>query len=287
MFIDTNDDIEQKHNEKSLIRDTAALLNPELIKKQKKTDGNLVDYLNKFDKMKKKYQGQTFKKFTDSDEEVLEEAETYKNRIDVEIADDLKEKRKVVLKEIEKLKIYKEKMAEKSKEDEEVGGLIIKKKLDEDNNSYFDEIITNIGNDFDMNNYSHLNTIINKKQDDKNKKRIDKNIDYSVGGLQTFLNQNQTEVNPEIKHTEEEKDLDFTDENDMFQKKKRERYIEVNSNSMVRKKVYGVTPKPVSRNQVQNDEEYDYDATFITQEQFSKGYDLTSKEKKYKKADDD
>jgi pSer/pThr/pTyr-binding forkhead associated (FHA) protein len=288
-FVDDNEDTEQAHNVKSLSRDTEALKNPQPQIKKKKKEGNLIEYLQKFDKMKKKWQNQAFKKFTDSDEEILEEAETFKNRIDEEIADELKEKRKVVLKEIEKLKIYQEKLSEKGRDDEEEsGGLIIKKKPKEEGSSYFNEIINNIGKtEFDIGNYSNLNSIINKKQDDKNKKKIDKNIDYSVGGLQTFLDENLKQLdsqNKEVKYMDD--DVDFLEENENFQKKKRERYIEAPSNKLP-KKVYGVTPKPVSRNLDDQDEEYDYDAVFIPQDKYSKGHDLTGNERKYRKNEED
>jgi pSer/pThr/pTyr-binding forkhead associated (FHA) protein len=288
-FVDNNEDIEQAHNVKSLSRDTEALKNPQQQMKKKKKEGNLIEYLQKFDKMKKKWQNQAFKKFTDSDEEILEEAETFKNRIDEEIADELKEKRKVVLKEIEKLKMYQEKFGEKGKEEEEEsGGLIIKKKTKEEGNSYFNEIINNIGKtEFDIGNYSSLNSLINKKQDDKNKKKIDKNIDYSVGGLQTFLDENLKQLDPqnkEVKYMDD--DVDFLEDNENFHKKKRERYIEAPTNKLP-KKVYGVTPKPVSRNQDDQDEEYDYDAVFIPQDKYSKGHDLSGNERKYRKNEED
>ena len=286
-YLDTNEDVEYKHNSTSLMRDTDALLNPEMPKKKKKLEGNLVEYLHKFDKMKKKYQGQVLKKFTESDEEILDEAESYKNRIDVEIADDLKEKRKVVLKEIEKLKIHKEKMADNPKEaGDETGGLIIKKKPKDDKNIYFDEIIQNIGNtDFNIDNYSNLNSLINKKQDDKNKNKIDKNIDYSIGGLQTFLNENLKETSrKDVKYMDD--DMDFVDQNDVYHKRKRERYNDINENKP-QKRIYGVTPKPLSRNQNDNDEEYDYDAVFLPQDHFKKGHDISGNEKKYRKNEDD
>ena len=65
----------------------------------------------------------------------------------------------------------------------------IKKKEDstKDQKDVFKEIIQNINSkDFNLNDYKTFNNVMAKKKSDQLEKRVEKNIDYSTGGLQVF-----------------------------------------------------------------------------------------------------
>lgn len=227
----------------------------ELKKKKGMASNSVADTIQKMLKLKKKLTTVSSggpKKFTDSDEEVLEEVEKIKNKIgkEIEMDDDFK-------RQVEQLKksINTYKNNQPDKLEQEAGGLILntnyKKETKFNNNtkeslSYFDEIIKNMENsNFDIDNYSNIKS--NLKQQEKNTKKINIEIDLTTGGLQ------------------------LSNSNDLNRKRNRD------DNEDNKTNVYGVTSKPSNRDEEENEinDINDYDACYAIGEKLTNAYDIS------------
>lgn len=186
---------EEESNALGIKRDQDAL---DKEQRRKKKAFSVFDVVNK---MNEKIKIESTKKFTDSDEEILDEVKQFKESIGREIQDELKQKTEDFKKMA--LKINCEITEKDSLLHNKTGGLITntnKSDLHAINNSnnnviannnsktYFEEIIGNIGQgEFDIEKYQEINKVLTRKNESKwDKRKQTTEIDYSKGGLQTF-----------------------------------------------------------------------------------------------------
>jgi hypothetical protein len=131
---------------------------------KKRNITSIADTLQQFNKFKKKLADQ---KFVDSDEEIIDEINNYKDNLTKEIYDeDFMQK---------KMEFKKAMMKNNSDFDEGQGGGLIKPK------SYFEEIVEHIGEEYNPSKYTGIHTALEQRS-----KKQDIKVDYSTGGLQTF-----------------------------------------------------------------------------------------------------
>jgi len=243
--------------------------------------------------MNEKIKVESNKKFTDSDEEILDEVKIYQEKIGKEIEDEIKLKteefKKIALKNIDK-KEKSELGLSKS-----IGGLIPSttgesKKQDFIQNTCFEEIIGNIGQaQFDIENYSEINKVLTRKNEQKWERRNQSTeVDYTKGGLQTFEKKNKKEygllINSESKSENEYFDEGENEINnlcgDIYQDSylNRKRVRDENSNPYLElpiKKIYGVSSKPKSRNiEEQVIDDNDYEAFYMPEDKYKIEHDI-------------
>ena len=275
---------DEESNALGIVRDQETLDK----EKKKKKNSSVLDVVNKIKKINQKIQIESMKKFTESDEEILDEVQQYKEKIDREIEDDIKIKKeefkKIAMKNIE----YKDENINKA-----VGGLISnpeKRKEKAEDLTYFEEIINNINQEnFDIEKYTGINKLLTKKNDDKwDKRNNQEEVDYSKGGLQTFekkkefgLILNKPKTEEDYFDEEEEQNVygDYSQEYLLNKKRVRNNTQEnLCLNGLnVQKKVYGATLKPKSRNVDEEDiDEKEVDAFFMPSEKCNMEHDINT-----------
>jgi hypothetical protein len=213
---------------------------PSTITTRKKKVETVKDSVNRLAKISKKIREENMKKFTDSFDEIIEEVKNIMELIGVEVELDENFKRK-----IEELKknINTKKIDESPIEDK--GGLILnsKKKLQNNNSNksgvvrenLFEDIVNNVSkSEFNLQDNGFINQAMHKRNDENMKRRKEIEIDFSQGGLQRFDDANTS--------------------------------IQISGRK--RNREYGVTPKPVSRNyeDIEEEEDKDYDAKYTVGE---------------------
>ena len=267
--VDNGEDDEEGN---TIVRDSETLNQEKL-----KLKNAAIEKFNEFNKMRNKLnKNKTGVKYTDSDEEIINEVELYKEQIGAEIKDDLADKRQAFLKMAAQQKLNNEKESELGKVQ---SGLIMPKKEVREK-SYFSEIVENLNTTYEPDKYGQLNKLMNKKMEEKKDNKIQKIIDYSQGGLQTF--KKQEEVKVEIQN-EDDEEIEFNDD-DTFTNKKRNRIVIEPKSKLVQPKQYSAMRKPPNRNEYDNNDLYDYDAMNIPGENSNFQYhDLSTK--KYNKTD--
>jgi pSer/pThr/pTyr-binding forkhead associated (FHA) protein len=197
--------------------------------KKKKKVTSVADTLAQFSKFKQKKINE--QKYADSDEEIIDEIQQYRDNLAINDPDFLQKKeefRKALLRaqnEVEEV--------------ENTGGLI----KSSTTKNYFEEIVNNIGEEYDPQKYSGIKSVIEAK----NKKGRDTGIDYSAGGLQTFS------ANPQ---------------GDSYLQRKRDRPEKENQ-----KIVYGpsMNPEDTNREGVIDEDYDDFDPTV----RFKKAHDIS------------
>jgi len=265
--------------------------------KKKKKNISIFDVVNK---MNEKIKIESTKKFTDSDEEILDEVKQLQEKIGKEIEDEMKTKteefKKIALKNSLEIKERNSDLTNKN-----IGGLITnnkniyQSKNDENynqQNTCFEEIISNITQgEFDINKYSEINKVLSKKNEVKWDKRNQSNdIDYSKGGLQTFEKNKKTDYGLILNSNKKEEEEYFDEEEneinnlqgdiyqDSYLNRKRDR--ELNSNpylDLAKKKVYGVVQKPKSRNiEEEKIDENDYEAFYMIEDKYKVEHDINN-----------
>ena len=233
---------------------------------KKKNVESIADTMAKLSKIKRRMEEAYInKKFTDSDEEIMEEVDNFKEIIAREVDKDESFKKKV--------EEFKKNMTlQKNKTDDNEnhkGGLILDNRLDNKrkekvlnrSENIFGEIVQNLSNaEFNMNNYSEIRNVIHKKKDERVTQQ-NAEIDYSKGGLQTFTNYlNDQETNNDLLNLKREREM------------------------------YGPTKKPQNRNMEEENEAdlNDYDAIYTVGEKIRTEHDVSSNPyTKYNKDNDD
>jgi len=253
----------------SIIRDQGTL-DKEKTHNKKKNLKSVADTIAKLTKIRKKMEVENFnKKFTDSDEEIIEEVQNFRETLGKEVVMDESFRKK--LEEFKK-NLNNPKSKNDDSEDIYKGGLILDKRSDarkQDQNKFknenlFSEIIDNLNTkDFNLENYSEIRNVLYKKKEDKaNKKNIE--IDYSKGGLQTFQNY-----------------LNDLESRTGLLNNKRER----------EKGIYGPSKKPEDRNQEEETnqtDDNDYDAIYTVGEKMTEEHDISSNPfKKYNRYEEE
>jgi hypothetical protein len=199
----------------------------ELYDTKKKNVATISDTLQQFNKFKRKLAEQNY---VDSDEQIIDEINNYKDTLTRELYDEEFTKRTEEFKKT----LLKGKNDFDDNEVEE-GGLIKPK-------NYFEEIVDNIGEEFNISKYSGIKSVMEKKAE----KKQDAQIDYSIGGLQTFKKE----------------------ETDVMLQRKRDR-----PENERQKIVYGPSVKPEDRNMDEIvDEEYD---DFDPTTRFKRAHDIS------------
>lgn len=266
--------------------------------KKKKKPPSLLNVVNKMNQL---INIENKKKFTDSDEEILEEVEQFKELLGKQIEDDMKLKKeefkKIALKNLD---VNTNDKNQNPLANKTVGGLILPNKnaavaveqpVNQEKN-YFEEIINNISqDDFNIEKYSEINKVLTRKNEDKwNKRKALEEVDYSTGGLQTFEKKPNKEygliLNPS-RNTEEEyfeteenpENIYGEDQNYLNKKRQRmeasyNKYLDI---SNTKHKVYGATQKPKSRNIEQEEfDENDYEANYMPSDKYKIEHDISS-----------
>jgi hypothetical protein len=251
-----------------IIRDQGTL-DKEKTQNKKKNVQSVADTMAKLTKIRKKFEIENLnKKFTDSDEEIIEEVQNFREILGKEVVMDESFRKK--------LEEFKKNLNQKSKNDDsediQKGGLIldnrsnvrIKDQVKNKNENLFSEIIENLNTkDFNLENYSDIKNVLYKKKEDRANKS-NKQIDYSKGGLQTFQNY-----------------LDDVESGSGLLNNKRER----------EKDIYGPSKKPENRNQeeeINQIDDNDYDAIYTVGEKMTEEHDISSNPfKKYNRYEED
>ena len=270
---DSENSDDNEDNTNTFVRD-----NDTLNSERKKYKNSVNEKFDQFNKMRSKLQkNKTGVKYTDSDEEIINEVEMYKEQIGAEIKDSLVDKREAFLKNVaQQQKLNNQKDSEFNK----VESGLIKKKEATGEKSYFNEIVGNIGTTYDPEKYGELNKLMSQKVEEKKDNKINKNIDYSTGGLQTFQNDtdpNQNEIQKFSNYDDREVDLE--DEDEFISKKRNRIVIEPKSKILIQPKQYSAMRRPPNRNDYDyNEDPYDYDSTNIPGDnKFSEYHDLSLK----------
>jgi len=295
----TNAEYDEESNAFGIKRDQEAL-DKEMRKRKK--NFSVFDAVNK---MNEKIKIESTKKFTDSEEEILDEVKLYQESIGREIEDEMKHKaeefRKVALKST----------TENTDKDaflnNKAGGLITntnKNNSSGGNRTYFEEIIGNIGQgEFEIDKYKEINKVLTRKNEEKwDKRNQTAEIDYSKGGLQTFdkskqgkkeyglLLNNSDNKNDSTGNDYEEAYFDEEEENELKElqgdvyaesllsrKRNREELANPFLEFAPKKKVFGAPQKPKSRNIQEEDvDENDYEAFHMPQDKFKVEHDINT-----------
>lgn len=252
------------HN--TIVRDQGTLDKEKTHKK--KNIETVADTIAKLNKIRKKMELANFnKKFTDSDEEIIEEVDNFKELLTKEAVMDENFQKKI---EEFKRNINNKSNHLEDVEDNQKGGLIldprtktrVKEYIKPKNENLFGEIIENLNkSEFNMSNYSEIQNVLIKKSEEKASKK-NMEIDYSKGGLQTFHNY--------LNEMESRSGL-------LNNKRGRE--------------IYGPSKKPESRNtqeKVNQDDLNDYDAIYTVGERITQEHDVSSNPfKKYNNIEDE
>ena len=251
----------------SIVRDQGTLDKEKSLSKKKNVE-SIADTMIKIGKIKRRMEdAYNSKKFTDSDEEIMEEVDNFKDIIAKEVEKDEGFRKKV--EEFKKTLIIQKNKTEEIQENQK-GGLILdsrienkrKEKVVPRNENIFGEIVQNLKNsEFNIDNYSDIRNVIHKKKEERTSQQ-NVEIDYSKGGLQTFNNY-----------------LKDQETNNGLLNIKRER------------EVYGATKKPQNRNMLEEDNENelnDFDAIYTVGEKISTEHDISSNPfRKYNPDNDD
>jgi DNA repair exonuclease SbcCD ATPase subunit len=232
--------IKYKDEHEQLRQQARSIPNPDLKNdeihddKKRKKMTSMVDTIQQFTKLKKKV---SLQKHVDSDDEIIEEMNNYQESLGREVNDaDFMQK-----KEEFKKALIKAKEEFENQEEEQSGGLI-----KSSNKNYFEEIIENIGEEFNPNKYAGIQTALDKK--DRGQQF---NIDFSVGGLQSFDGSNKA----------------VKGDSELLQRKRDRPEYEG------QKIVYGPTMRPEDRHKTEmGDEEYD---DFDPTSRFKREHDIS------------
>lgn len=211
------------------------------LNKKKKIYSSITDSISQFSKIHKRFESEVQQRKYDSDEEIIDNVEKYKEQISKGMEQQLAEKGK-------EFKDFIAKTTKSENLQNAKGGLVVNdvnnsnsilniddSNINKDQKTVFEEIIGNISNtEFDINKYQGMTEILSRKNESKRNK-IQVDINFNEGGIQTF------EKNDQLTGNKRQRDQ----QNDV-----------VNST-----KVYGTSVKPINRNAESEEIDYDdYDA---------------------------
>jgi hypothetical protein len=255
-----------KNSSGSIVRDQGTL-DKEKSQNKKKNVQSVADTIAKLTKIRKKMEDENFnKKFTDSDEEIIEEVDNFKETLTKEVIMDENFRKKV---EEFKRNINNQKTKKEDSDDNQKGGLILdnrtqikrKQQVNVKSENLFGEIIENLNRkEFSLENYSEIRNVFNKKKEERlGKQNLE--IDYSKGGLQTFHNYlNDLESGSGLLNNKRQREL------------------------------YGPSKKPENRNvqeEVNQIDINDYDAIYTVGEKMTDEHDISSNPfRKYNRDDE-